>query len=303
MGFKDWWNRLKDNPVTDVIKRKHRFVVRDEDTYKEKLSFRLSVLNLFVTIGTVVIVLIVLTTVLIAFTPLREFIPGYTDIHAVEQTYANAKQLDSLQVELERQEWLITTLQVMVRGDEMGQEVDELRADSSATLSQVAGAYRHSREDSILRKEVESEDNKYEVKAKSKQSVASQPVDAAPAITRLFFTPLKGSILTPFSASHRGVDIGGDANTRPVCAAYSGTVVFTGFSADAGHTLVIQHPGSVLTIYKNNSSILKKQGDAVRAGEPVAFVGNSGRRELGPYLHFEIWVGGVAVNPEEYISF
>ncbi len=77
--MKDWWIKIKSWPINDVIKHKHRFVVLDTDTYKEKFSFQLSGANLFVTLGITMIVLIMLTTVLIAFTPLRELIPGYTN--------------------------------------------------------------------------------------------------------------------------------------------------------------------------------------------------------------------------------
>ena len=80
-------------------------------------------------------------------------------------------------------------------------------------------------------------------------------------------------------------------------------MVFAGFTAEAGHVLTIQHPGNVVTVYQNCSSLLVHQGDVVRAGQAIAYVGSSGRRELGPYMHFERWVGGAAVNPEEYISF
>lgn len=301
MGLKKWWYKLKDNPVTDVIKRKHRFVVMDTDTFKEKFSFQLSGINLFVTIGITVIVLILLTTILIAFTPLREWIPGYTDTRMVEQTYENAKKIDSLETQLENQEWMIATLQSVLRGEKFPSEPEAPQSDSAATLQQLAVAYRHIKEDSLLRLEVEREDNRYQVK-ESSVSTLSSTSDASPTITHLFFTPLKGNILTPYSASHHGVDIAGDA-TRAVCAAYSGTVIFAGFTAEWGHVIALQHPGNVITVYQNNGSLLKQQGDAVRAGEPIAYVGNGGRRELGAYLHFEIWVGGVAVNPEEYISF
>ena len=301
MGLKKWWYKLKDNPVTDVIKRKHRFVVMDTDTFKEKFSFQLSGINLFVTIGITVIVLILLTTILIAFTPLREWIPGYTDTRMVEQTYQNAKKIDSLEAQLENQEWMIATMQSVLRGEKFPSEPEAPQSDSAATLQQLAVAYRHIKEDSLLRLEVEREDNRYQVK-ESSVSTLSSTSDASPTITHLFFTPLKGNILTPYSASHHGVDIAGDA-TRAVCAAYSGTVIFAGFTAEWGHVIALQHPGNVITVYQNNGSLLKQQGDAVRAGEPIAYVGNGGRRELGAYLHFEIWVGGVAVNPEEYISF
>lgn len=297
MAIKDWWHKLKQSPIGDVIKHKHRFVVMDTDTFKEKFSFQLSGINLFVTIGITVIVLIILTTVLIAFTPLRELIPGYTDNEAVEQTYANERKLDSLQVQLENQEWMVATLQAVMRGERIG---DVPLVDSNASLQQVTEVYRHSREDSLLRAEVEREDSRYQVK--SSPSGPAVAADASPTIIHLFFTPLKGTILQPFANDHHGVDIAGDAG-HAVCAAYSGTVVFAGFTAESGHVVSIQHPGNVVTVYKNCSTLLLHEGDAVRAGEPVAYVGNSGRREQGPYLHFEIWVGGTAVNPEEYISF
>ena len=299
MSLKDWWFKLKSKSVADVIKRKHRFVVMDTETFKEKFSFQLSGINLFVTIGVTTIVLILLTTILIAFTPLREWIPGYTNTAAVEQTYANAKKLDSLQVQLENQEWLIATMQAVLRGEKLG-EVPTV--DSNTTLQQLTAVYRRSREDSLLRAEVEREDNRYQVKTTATATAVATAAEVPSAITHLFFTPLKGNILTPYSREHYGVDIAGDAG-HAVCAAYSGTVVFASFTAEAGHVLTIQHPGNVVTVYKNCGSLLMRQGDAVRAGEPVAYVGNSGRRELGPYLHFEIWVGGAAVNPEEYISF
>lgn len=298
MSLKNWWYKLKDSAIADVIKRKHRFVVMDTDTFKEKFSFQLSGINLFVTIGITIIVLILLTTILIAFTPLREWIPGYTNTAAVEQTYANAKKLDSLQVQLENQEWMVATMQAVLRGEQLGEQPTD---DSVATLQQLTTEYRRSKEDSLLRLEVEAEDSRYQVKTAT--PAGNAPVtEVSSAITHLFFTPLKGNILTPYSANHHGVDIAGDAG-KAVCAAYSGTVVFAGFTAEAGQVLALQHPGNVVTVYQNCSSLLKRQGDAVRAGEPVGYVGNGGRRELGPYLHFEIWVSGAAVNPEEYLSF
>ena len=297
MSLRDWWIRLRSKPVNDVIRHKHRFVVMDTDTFKEKFSFQLSGINLFVTVGITIIVLILLTTILIAFTPMREWIPGYTDNKAVEQTYANAKMLDSLQTQLDNQEWMVATMQAVLRGETIGQTPT---TDSSTTLQDLTVEYRRSREDSLLRAEVEREDNRYQVKAAS--STATLATDGQPTITHLFFTPLKGKVLVAFSEGHPGVDVGSEAS-RAICAAYSGTVVFAGFTAEHGQVLAVQHPGNVVTVYQNCGSLLKRQGDVVRVGEPVAYVGSGGRSELGPYLHFELWVNGTAVNPEEYISF
>ena len=306
MGIKDWWLKIKNSQVGDVIKHKHRFVVIDNDTFKEKFSFRLSGINLFVFTGVTVIVLIVLTAVLIAFTPLREYIPGYTDTEMIEQTYVYAKKIDSLETALADQEWVVATVQALLRGENMGAEVDSMMADSAASLSVVAGVYRHSKEDSLLRLEVESEDNRYEVKSARVQSsgTVASAADMQPTVTQLFFAPVKGNVVKPYSTAmrHYGVDIAA-ASGSPVNAAYSGTVVSTGFAAEYGHVIVLQHPAGVITIYRNNSALLKHQGDAVRAGEPIAFVGTGSTTELGPHLHMEVWVNGMPVNPEEYISF
>ncbi len=305
MGLKEWWAKVKTWPINDVIRQKHRFVVMDTDTFKEKFSFQLSGINLFVTIGITVIVLILLTTVIIAFTPLREWIPGYTDNRMVEQTYSNAKKIDSLETELANQEWILAAMQALLRGEEIGGEYAEIKADSNATLQQLAGAYRHSVEDSILRREVEEEDNSYQLRAAPTVAQPEIATEATPAITHLFFSPLKGKILTRFepSAHQTGIDIAG-STSQTVNAAYSGTVIFAGFTTEAGHVIMLQHPGNVVSVYSNCSSLLKHLGDVVRVGEPIAYVGYSSiHSELGPYLHFELWMGGTPVNPEEYISF
>ena len=305
MSIKDWWLKIRNSQVSDVIKHKHRFVVMDTDTFKEKFSFQLSGINLFVTVGITVIVLIVLTTVLIAFTPLREYIPGYTDTEMIEQTYVNAKKIDSLERAVADQEWVLATVQALMRGEALGAEVDSVMADSTSKLAVVAGVYRRSREDSLLRLEVESEDNRYQVKGGVNQTAGSAATtDMQPTVTHLFFAPVKGNIVKPYSSAtrHYGVDIAA-ASESPVNAAYSGTVISAGFTAEDGHVITLQHPAGVITVYRNNSALLKHQGDVVRAGEPIAFVGTGNTTELGPHLHLEVWVNGSPVNPEEYISF
>ncbi len=301
MKIREWWYRLKSQQVTDVIKHKHRFVVMDTDTFKEKFSFQLSGINLFVTVGISVIVLITLTSVLIAFTPLREWIPGYSDPRMERLTLENALRIDTLESQLEEQEWLISTLQAALRDEVVGQEFEEVKRDSSATLADAAEVYRRSKEDSLLRAEVEREDSRYQLRGNT-SSVAAK--ETAPAISHLFFTPLKGAILRPFDALHHhaGIDIEGAPN-QVVYSAYGGTVISAHFTAESGHVVTVQHPGNVVTVYRNNSVSLKHQGDVVRAGEPLAYVGNGGMDGKGYHLHFELWINGTPVNPEEYISF
>ena len=303
MKLKEWWTKLRSKPVTDVIKRKHKFVVMDTDTFKEKFSFQLSGINLFVTVGITVIVFIILTTVLIAFTPLREWIPGYTDTRMEEQTYANARKIDSLEVQIANQEWMINTLRAVLRGESLGAEAEVVKNDSTESLAQLTKIYQRSVEDSLLRLEVEHEDNRYQVKNSQDQPTMAAG-DNSSAILHLFFAPMKGKVINAFAANkrHLGVDISG-ALSQPVYAAYGGTVISDNYTAEAGYVIAIQHPGNVITVYRNIGAILKHQGDAVRAGEPIAYVGNASLREQGPHLHFELWLNGSPVNPEEYISF
>ena len=293
MGIRSWWKWLRSNPIKDVIRHKHRFVVMDTDTFKEKFSFQLSGINIFVTIGISVIVLVILTTVLIAFTPMREWIPGYTNTQMVEQTYANAHRIDSLQTQLAQQEWMINTLQAVLRGENPGSDFEALSQDSTATLSQLTKVYRHSVEDSLLRVEVEREDNRYQVRRVA--SVTPPAAESTPAVSHLFFAPLKGQVLRPFEKGnkHVGIDIAGTPN-QAVYAAYGGTVITDNFTAESGY---------VITVYRHNGVVLKHQGDVVRAGEPIAYVAAPDKDDVTPHLHFELWVNGLPVNPEEYISF
>ncbi|MCR4659617.1 MAG: M23 family metallopeptidase [Bacteroidales bacterium] len=306
MNIKEWWAQVNKKALNDVLRRKQRLVVMDTETLKEKFSFQLSGINLFVAVGLTIIVFVALTTVLIAFTPLREYIPGYTNTDMVEQTYRNEQLIDSLQNQIEDQEWLIATIQHVLSGEPFEGEAAELAADSTATLRAVAGAYRHSRADSLLREEVEREDNRYQVKSTPQQSSlpAAATAQVTPLPEQIFFCPLKGTVVAPFEPArqHFGVDVAAAAG-EIVKAVAGGTVVMANFTVESGHTLVILHPGGAVSVYKHNSSLLKHEGDVVRTGEPVAFVGNSGSLSTGQHLHFELWVNGRAVDPQHYVSF
>lgn len=295
--------------IKDVMKNRHRFVVMDEDTYKEKFSFQLTGMNLFVTIGIAIIVLILLTALLIAFTPLRELIPGYSNTRMTKQTYQNALVIDSLEQKLANQEQQLADIKAIM----MGKNPDDLRHDtarsgndSAATPSTTASDYHRSKDDSLLRVDVESAD-KYSVrpaKKESGRSIRSAKPNTSHESLQLFFTPVKGKVVAPFDAKikHYGVDIAG-AGGEAVKAAMSGTVVFSGFTVETGYVIALQHAGGYISVYKHNSALLRHMGDVVHAGEPIAFIGNSGELTSGPHLHFELWLNGTAVNPLQYISF
>ena len=312
-GFRDIlrrvWSDVKvKGNLPRMLKKKQRLVVVDTETLREKFSFQLTAINLFVALGTSLIVLVALTVVLIAFTPLREFIPGYSNAEMVEQTYKNALVVDSLEQQLANQEMLIQNIQSVLLGKDPAPAPAAAAPAAPAKTDSVA--YTHSRADAELRREVESADNKYQVRGQSGGTASSASSSAATVTvtvanySQLFFTPLKGKVLSSFDPAikHYGVDIAGPTNAT-IKAAYSGTVLFANFTVETGYVIAIQHPGNIVSIYKHNSALLKHEGDVVRAGEPIAYLGNSGDLTSGPHLHFELWVASKPVNPLQYISF
>ena len=84
-------------------------------------------------------------------------------------------------------------------------------------------------------------------------------------------------------------------------ATLDGTVIFSGFTSADGYVIQIQHGNDLTSIYKHCSSLTKKAGDYVKAGEPIGIVGNTGENSSGPHLHFEIWYNGFSINPQHYV--
>ncbi len=303
------------------LKHKHRFVIIDSDTFREKWSFQLSASNLFVSVGISMIVLVILTTLLIAFTPLREYIPGYMQTALVEKAYKSTSVVDSLEQVLRGQEMMLNNIKQVIVGEEI--EDMEIPHTDASKLKPVT--YERSHSDSMLRKEIESHDRYQVVEKRKPGSTNERPSsfdfanqvlgsprtytersfpDAHSLPDYLFFSPLKGKVVSTFEAkkNHYGIDIAGSENAL-IKAAYNGTVLFSNFTVETGYVIAIQHPNNIITVYKHNSALLKHIGDVVRAGEPIAFIGNSGELTTGPHLHFELWYNGKPVDPMEYINF
>lgn len=117
-----------------------------------------------------------------------------------------------------------------------------------------------------------------------------------------FFTPIKGIVSNNFSDTHPGVDVVAKSDT-PIKSVFDGIVVFSDWTQENGYTIIIRHPNHFLSIYKHNSSLLKKQGDKIKTGDPIAIIGDTGENTTGTHLHFELLFEGKNVNPMDFISF
>jgi len=279
------------------LRSKYRLIIMNEETYEEKISFRLSRLNVFVTLGVLSIVLIILTIYIIAFTPLREYIPGYMDVGLTKQVYELQLKADSIEREFIRKDLYLQNIKNIIEGKDIVEELSETQ-DTLVNYEEIT--LSPSKEDSLLRAEFENIDQ-YDLRINMHEDLNSP----SPGLSNfIFFAPLDGIITNFFNPleRHYGVDIVAEMN-EAVKATLDGVVVFSGWTVETGYVVAIQHQKSILSVYKHNAVLLKRIGDFVKAGEPIAIIGESGELSTGPHLHFELWYNGNPVNPSDYVAF
>lgn len=278
--------------IRSKLLHKYRLVILNEDTFEERLSFKLTRLNVFVISSIMAILLIAGTTILIAFTPLREYIPGYSStalkLKATELNY----KTDSLQQVLAMNEQYFSSIKRVLQGDVSTVEFNRDSILEAAKLDTSEIDLAPIKADSILREKVNKED-KYNLF----ESATSNA-------TFVLFPPVNGTISEGYNAKdkHFAVDLV-VAKDSPIKATADGTVIFAEWTAETGYVVILEHSEGLLSVYKHNASITKSQGDLVKAGEVIATAGNTGEFTTGPHLHFELWSNGYPINPTNFIEF
>ena len=283
----------KKQDVEKKQNKKYRLVIMHEQSYEEVFASQFTRFQLLTMATSLFVILIVLVTILIAFTGLREFIPGYPDSNQRLLIVRNAQRVDSLAVELNRRDVFLNNIRMILSGEVPEQEKQE----TISTTSHQSITIERSEEDSIFRKQIEQEEKfNLSVQQSSKTTTSLENI--------FFFSPIKGLVINLFGSSqgHYGVDIVALPGAR-VSAVMEGVTTFSGWTVETGYVIQIQHPNNLISIYKHNERLLKQTGDVVKAGEVIAHVGNSGELTTGPHLHFELWHNGTPLNPQEYITF
>lgn len=283
----------KDPQKTTRVQRwrnKFRFVILNDDTFEEILTLRLSPLNIFTFSVLSIATTIALTTTLIAFTPLKELIPGYASSKLRREAIDLALKTDSLELALEYNQNYLNSIQRILQGEVIDTVLQELQNDTSVGNDPIVLS-EPSAQDSAFREWVE-EENAFTLSNRVPNLDIPQ-----------LFSPLEGVVTSSFdkSTGHYAVDIAAAKNT-PIKSCYEGTVIFADWTSETGHIIIIQHENNLLSAYKHNSALLKEVGEFVRSGEAIAIIGNSGENSTGPHLHFELWFEGAAINPEDFIK-
>ncbi len=288
-------NKTKTKKWLQRLKIKHRLVLMNDDTYEEKFSASLTPLNVFVVGVSGALLLIFLTTYLIAFTNLKEYIPGYSNDVTIRRKLMNVNiRVDSLQEAMVLKDEYLTNILQVTQGT-VKRDANDYKRDSTKNYEGIK--LSANADDAQLRKELEGNENSYSLNVGN-----ATPNDDVKKL--LFFKPLAGIVTDKYksTADHYGIDIVAQKN-EAVKATLSGTVLLASWTVETGYVIQLQHSNDLISVYKHNSALLKKVGDKVKVGEAIAIVGNSGEHSTGPHLHFEIWRKGEALNPSNYIAF
>jgi hypothetical protein len=274
---------------------KFRFAIFNDTTYEEVWRIRLTKSNALLAAALLLLLIIGINTSLIAFTNLREFIPGYPDVTMRRTIIMNALMLDSLEHELDLRDKYFEDLNDVITGRQPVEHM--VMRDTTRDYSNIV--FRKSVEDSLLRSRVEQEEQY------SLSGHLPAPERGTSLASIHFFPPVKGIVSSNFDlrTRHYATDI----VTQPkavVSSTLDGTVIMTGWTMETGFVIMIQHSNNLVSVYKHNSRLLKEMGDKVWAGEAISIVGDSGELYTsGPHLHFELWHNGEPLDPTQYIFF
>jgi len=270
-------------------RNKFRLVILNDDTFEEVLTVKLSPLNIFTGSVFAILFTIAITTLVIAYTPLKEMIPGYASSKLRRESINLALKADSLETSVRLNKQYINSIQRVLNGEVIDSVLIDLQeGEDSLDAVELSSP---SAQDSAFRQWVE-EENEFTLD----QNVPELDIPQLMA-------PVDGLVTSSFESGkgHYAVDIAAPKNT-PVKSCYEGTIVYADWSSETGHVIIVQHERNLISAYKHNSALLKSVGDFVRSGEAIAIIGNSGENSTGPHLHFELWYDGYAINPEEYIK-
>ncbi|OSY88669.1 peptidase M23 [Tenacibaculum holothuriorum] len=281
----------KREKIKQKLTDKYRLVILNENTFQERFSLKLSRLNVFVLGGVFSVLLIGLTSLLIAFTGLREYIPGYSSTSLKKKATKLTYEADSLKNKLAILEAYTKAIRPVLTG-----QIEPEKVDSIVNVAQTRivddSNLQATKQDSLFREKVEGKD----------RFPLSEGAEGRAKV--VFFSPLTGNVSQQYNIDdkHYAIDIVAPTGT-PVKAIADGTVILAEWTAETGYVITVQHPNGFISVYKHNGTLLKQQGDFVKSGEAIASVGSTGELSTGPHLHFELWNNGYPVNPTNYIDF
>jgi len=278
-------------------------IVRNEEDFAEKTTLTFTYAKLTMFIVSICMIIFIISLFLVNTLLKQWFDPRYAQAEANRKLVELSLAVDSLEQEIVQSHQFFNSFQYIVSGDSVleTEKTYLANADSRAVEGQVssnreAGNQQPSEIDAEFREEFE--ESGVEMLTSASLAPSSQLDEL------FFFSPLAGIISAPYDPkiAHYGVDVVSKKN-EPIKSVADGTVILASWTQDAGYVIAVQHRSNVISVYKHNSSLLKKMGEFVSAGDVIAIIGNTGELTTGPHLHFELWYNGNPMDPEEFVSF
>jgi murein DD-endopeptidase MepM/ murein hydrolase activator NlpD len=284
--------KQKSNTFLENLYKEYKVVISNDKTFEERLSFKATKAGVFLIGAIFTTALIVLTIVLIFFTQLKEYVPGYSSLELLKSSKELSFKTDSIEKMIALNNQYYNSIKKVLIG-----ELDTISFNKDSILSEInsdlfSSELSPSSEDSLLREYIEEED----MFNLTKNQLLIQ--------NKILFQPVLGEITQKFNykENHFAIDIAVDTGT-PIKAISDGRVVLSEWTMETGHVIIIDHGDMLLSVYKHNSSLVKKQNELVAAGEVIALSGNQGTLTTGPHLHFELWKNGAPIDPEQFFNF
>ena len=284
--------KQKTNSFLQNLYRQYKVVISNDKTFEERLSFKTTKAGIFFVTVIYTAALIALTIVLIFFTQLKEYVPGYSSLELLKSSTELSFKTDSIENVIALNNQYYNSIKKVLSG-----ELDTIAFNRDSILNEInidllTSELSPSSEDSILRKHIEEED-RFNL-TKNQLLIENKSL----------FQPVLGEITQKFNykEEHFAIDIAVDTGT-PIKSVSDGRVVFSEWTMETGYVIIIDHGDMLLSVYKHNSSLLKSQNELVVAGEAIALSGNQGTLTTGPHLHFELWKNGAPIDPEEFFNF
>jgi len=291
-------DKSKSVKIKKKMSQSFRLTLHKNPNFEEKGTVNFSLFQFYLYLALGLLTLIFLVASLIFFTPIRGLIPGYGDLSHPKKIRELSIALEDMETRLKANELYTTNFMKMLK--DSTQTVEGIKNEQPVQANITGEIVEKVKEDAELRQEIAFSDQNNE-----KTILTTSSDQQSISLDRIYFLP---PLMGPVSASyepdkkHYGIDILAPKNS-PIKASLDGFVIQSDWTMDAGNAIGIQHDNNIVTFHKHNSTLLKKVGDQVKAGEAIAIIGNSGELTDGPHLHFEIWHKGKTINPADFVEF
>ena len=273
--------------------RQYDVVVTQRGGRDVERRMTISQFGLLLSLLTVVCFGVFIATLLLFYSPLKRLTPGYISPDMRRRMVESALRLDSMAEAVGRHQLYVMNIQDILRGEVKLDSVSSI--DSLTVLRSEDLMERTEREKVFARRYEEAE----------KYNLTTQGIRNSDMKGIHFYPPMRGMLadMFNFESHHLGVDIMASSAHQNVCAVLDGTVLMSDYTANNGYTVMLQHVGNIVTVYRHLSAIFYREGDKVKTGESLGIVGVQGDKIQHPYLHFELWHKGTALDPMQYITF